>query len=58
MKVRQGEELNEGALKQFLLKNELIENADSPIEISQFSTGFSNLTYQLKIEEKALVLRQ
>jgi aminoglycoside phosphotransferase (APT) family kinase protein len=57
-KVRKGEELNEQNLKAFLHKIELINNVNSEIEISQFSTGFSNLTYLLKIENKELVLRR
>jgi len=57
-KVRQGQELNESALKSFLLKNDLISNANSDWEVSQFSTGFSNLTYLLLIEEKEYVLRR
>lgn len=56
--VRKGEELNEQPLKRFLQKNDLIEKADSELEVFQFSTGFSNLTYLLKIEEKEYVLRR
>ena len=56
--VRKGEELNELNLKVFLRENDLIENEKSEIDISQFSTGFSNLTYLLKIENKELVLRR
>ena len=57
-KVRKGEELNEQPLKEYLVKNGLIENANSVLEVSQFSTGFSNLTYLLEIEGKELVLRR
>ncbi|MEM6964579.1 MAG: phosphotransferase family protein [Bacteroidota bacterium] len=56
--VRKGEELNEQRLKQFLQENQLIESAVSDWEVSQFSTGFSNLTYLLKIEGKEYVLRR
>ena len=56
--VRKGEELDELKLKGFLYNNELINSADSPIEISQFANGFSNLTYQLDIEDKSYVLRR
>ena len=56
-KVRKGEELNKKSLKKFLFENELISNNISDLFISQFSNGFSNLTYLLKIENKELVLR-
>ncbi len=57
-KVRKGEELHEANLKQYLFENQLINDRKSPLNIYQFSTGFSNLTYQLDIEEKSLVLRR
>ena len=57
-KVRKGEELNEVNLKNFLQKQNLIEDTKSELEVSQFSIGFSNLTYLLKIENKELVLRR
>jgi len=57
-KVRKGEELNELPLKQFLFENDLISNKKSEWEVSQFSTGFSNLTYLIEIENKELVLRR
>ena len=44
-KVRKGEELNEDNLKAFLQKHNLIEKISSELDVSQFSTGFSNLTY-------------
>jgi len=56
--VRKGEELNEQPLKEYLVKKDLIKNANSVLEVSQFSTGFSNLTYLLEIEEKEYVLRR
>jgi aminoglycoside phosphotransferase (APT) family kinase protein len=56
--VRKGEELNEQNLKAFLQKNDLINEVKSELEVSQFSTGFSNLTYRLQIENKDLVLRR
>ncbi len=57
-KVRKGEELNEQPLKAFLQKNQLISDVESVLNVEQFSTGFSNLTYLLKIENKELVLRR
>ncbi|MFT5746988.1 MAG: aminoglycoside phosphotransferase (APT) family kinase protein [Paraglaciecola sp.] len=56
--VRKGEELNEQNLKAFLQKNDLINDVNSELEVSQFSTGFSNLTYRLQIENQDLVLRR
>ena len=56
--VRKGEELDEDKLKPFLLKKDLIESLDSPMDVMQFSNGFSNLTYQIDIEGKSMVLRR
>ncbi len=56
--VREGEELNEIALKKFLQEQSLIKDADSELTVSQFSNGFSNLTYLLNIENKDYVLRR
>jgi len=56
--TRKGEELNAQKLIKFLHENELIGSKESPIEISQFSNGFSNLTYQLDVENKSFVLRR
>lgn len=56
--VRKGEELNEGPVKQFLKAENLISKEESSWEVSQFSTGFSNLTYLIKIENKELILRR
>lgn len=57
-KVRKGEELNEQNLKAFLAEHQLISDRNSPLEVTQFTTGASNLTYLLKIENKELVLRR
>ena len=56
--VRKGEELPEKTLKEFLQKSQLIASVKSELEVSQFSTGASNLTYLLKIENRELVLRR
>ena len=56
--VRKGEELNEQPLKAFLQKKQLIEDTQSGLQVSQFSNGFSNLTYLLQIENKEYVLRR
>lgn len=57
-KVRKGEELNEINLKKFLLTHDLISDVNSELDISQFSTGASNLTYRIKIEGHDYVLRR
>jgi len=57
-KVRKGEEVNALNLKQFLLEHQLIHDVNSELKIRQFTNGFSNLTYQLDIENKSLVLRR
>lgn len=56
--VRKGEELDETKLKNYLYQNELIHSKDSNLQISQFANGFSNLTYELQIEDKSYVLRR
>ncbi len=56
--VRSGEELKEASIKKFLLENQLIEKEQSELLVSQFATGFSNLTYLLEIENKEYVLRR
>ncbi len=56
--VRKGEELNVKNLQSFLVNQQLIEGEKSPLAISQFSGGYSNLTYLLQIEGKEFVLRR
>jgi len=58
LQVRSGEELQEASLKKFLLENQLIAKEQSELVVSQFATGFSNLTYLLAIEDKEYVLRR
>ena len=57
-KIRKGEELPEKKLKEFLYQNELIASLDSDLLIAQFTNGYSNLTYQLSVEEKEYILRK
>lgn len=56
--VRKGEELNENTLKPFLYREGLIRDKQSPLEVAQYTHGYSNLTYHLKIEETNYVLRR
>lgn len=57
-KVREGEELPELALKKYLSKIDIINSIYSDLHVYQFTHGYSNLTYLLKIEGKELVLRK
>ncbi|WP_026776578.1 phosphotransferase family protein [Polaribacter sp. Hel_I_88] len=57
-KVRKGEDLPEANLKKYLLEIILIESLKSDLYVEQFTHGFSNLTYLLKIENKEFVLRK
>ncbi|MCG2459731.1 phosphotransferase family protein [Flavobacteriaceae bacterium F89] len=56
--VRKGEELNEGNLKKFLMAEGLIGDIKSELIVGQFSNGYSNLTYLLRIDKKEFVLRR
>ncbi len=56
--VRKGEELHEKNLKRFLLRQGLIQDEKSDMLVGQFQNGYSNLTYQLNIEDKEYVLRR
>ena len=54
--IRQGEELNEANLREFLYAN--FAQAKGKIEISQFPAGSSNLTYCVRIGTEEYVLRR
>lgn len=56
--VRKGEELPEKNVKKFLIDNKLITNIDADLHVEQFTHGYSNLTYLLKVEDKEFVLRK
>ena len=53
--VRKGEQLNENALKDFLVKS---LGQKGQLSIQQFPSGFSNLTYLIEFAEKEYVLRR
>lgn len=55
--VRKGEEINKEKLEAYLRKN-FKDLPDSPLEIRQFGTGASNLTYALNIGNWEAVLRR
>lgn len=54
--IRKGEELDIEVLKSYLKTN--LEGFSGELEISQFPSGFSNLTYLLKSGDKEYVLRR
>lgn len=54
--VRPGEELDTARLEAFLRAN--LAGADAPLQVEQFPSGFSNLTYLLRMGELELVLRR
>lgn len=56
--IREGEELNEKNLLHFLADKGLIDDENEDINITQFSNGFSNLTYLITVGEKQYVLRR
>lgn len=55
-KVREGENLDEDKLKRYL--QEQLKDFSGDVEIQQFPSGYSNLTYLLKSGEKEYVLRR
>ncbi|MFJ7639279.1 phosphotransferase family protein [Peribacillus sp. NPDC097225] len=55
--VRSGEELGVKRLEAFL-QEKIVDLPNDPLEVQQFSTGYSNLTYQLKVGEWEAVLRR
>ncbi len=55
-KVRKGEELDLERMEEFLRDN--IPGLNGPISVEQFPSGYSNLTYLIKMGERELVLRR
>ncbi|HOV73409.1 MAG TPA: phosphotransferase family protein [Candidatus Hydrogenedentes bacterium] len=54
--VRPGEELDAARLSAYL--HETIPGIEGPIEIRQFPSGFSNLTYLVRVGDRDLILRR
>ena len=54
--IRKGEELDIAKLSAYLTEN--LEGFSGELELSQFPSGFSNLTYLLKSGDKEFVLRR
>ena len=55
-KVRQGEELEIRAVEEFL--KDSIKDLEGTLDIAQFPSGFSNLTYMIRVGEREFVLRR
>jgi len=56
VKIRPGEELDAGKVERFLKRN--IPGLEGDFQISQFPSGYSNLTYLIKVGDRELVLRR
>ena len=54
--MRKGEELPLEAIKKYLM--EKIPGLSGEIKVSQFPSGYSNLTYMIKVGDREMVLRQ
>ena len=55
--VRSGEEIDAGRLAAYL-RQALPDLGDGPVQIEQFPSGYSNLTYLVRLADRALVLRR
>ena len=56
--VREGEELDLDALAAWLRAHTELLAPDATIELAQFPSGYSNLTYMLRLGEREVVLRR
>lgn len=54
--IREGEELDLATLETYL--KDSIEGLNGALEVQQFPSGFSNLTYLLKVGDRELILRR
>ena len=54
--IRPGEEFDVAQLQEYLLAN--LEGSDGQVVIEQFPSGYSNLTYLLRLGDQELVLRR
>ncbi|HMA86601.1 MAG TPA: phosphotransferase family protein [Desulfosalsimonadaceae bacterium] len=55
-RIREGEELDQAAVENFLKQH--IEGLSGTLEIKQFPSGFSNLTYFIRVGDREMVLRR
>ena len=54
--IRAGEELDLGRVEAFLRSS--LPELEGPLELAQFPSGYSNLTYLLRVGQRELVLRR
>jgi aminoglycoside phosphotransferase (APT) family kinase protein len=54
--VRDGEQLDTEKVRQFLIEN--IDGLKGDLQIEQFPSGFSNLTYLIKVGDREMILRR
>src|SRR6056297_2619667 len=54
--IREGEELDQEAVEKFLKQS--IDGLSGSLEIKQFPSGFSNLTYLIRVGDREMVLRR
>lgn len=54
--IRPGEEIDIASIEPFI--RDSLPGLDGPIRVSQFPSGFSNLTYLVEVGERELVLRR
>ncbi len=54
--VRKGEALETQAVERFL--KDRLDGLNGPLDVTQFPSGFSNLTYMLRVGDRELVLRR
>jgi len=57
-KVRKGEEIDLDKLTEYLYSNQLISDSQTELSVSQYSNGYSNLTYLITAGDKEYVLRR
>ena len=54
--IRRGEEFDVARLEEYLLAN--LPDSHKPLTVEQFPSGYSNLTYALRLGQRELVLRR
>ena len=56
--VRKGEEIDEVKLKSYLKSKDFLSASDDQWNVTQFTHGYSNLTYLIETRDKTFVLRR
>ncbi len=55
--VRQGQEIDADAISEYL-RSVVPDIGDGPIQVEQFPSGYSNLTYLLRVGDRSVILRR